>query len=76
MVFFSPDTSPELMLKILQLRNADWVIINRNPQYVIPAYDDLALSHPEAISKLNGLRDLEKIYDRGDWVIFKLGISP
>jgi len=76
MVFFSPDTSPELMLKILQLRNADWVIINRNPQYVIPAYDDLALSHPEAISKLNGLGDLEKIYDRGDWVVFKLGISP
>lgn len=76
LTFFTPDTSLEAMLKILALRKADWVIINRNPEYRIPAYD-LPFAHPETIAKLSGLpRIFEKVYDQGDWVIFRIRGLP
>ncbi len=71
MIFFSPDTSLELMLQILDRRKADWVIINRNPEYRIPSYN-LPFAHPETIAKLTLLPQIfEKVYDRDDWVIFR-----
>jgi hypothetical protein len=68
--FFSPATQPSRMLEILKQRKATWVIVNRNPQY---GFYDLPLGHPETVAKLEGMtQNFQKVYDRGDWVIFKM----
>ncbi len=72
MAFFAPDATPELLRKIIAYRRAAWVIVNRNPEYHIPAYD-YPFAHPETIAKLAEMPDFfEKVYDRGDWVIFRV----
>ncbi len=70
--FFSPQTSLERILEILKIRKARWIIINRNPQYRLPAYP-LSFGHPETAGKLSRYPEFfEKIYDQKDWVIFKV----
>ena len=70
--FFHPRTSLERILEILKKRKASWVIINRNPQYRLPAYP-FSFGHPETAGKLlSASRYFEKIYEKNDWLIFKV----
>lgn len=69
MEFFSGEVSVERMVEILKKRRANWVIINRNPQY---QFYNLSLGHPETVGKLESAGEwFSKVYDKGDWVIFR-----
>jgi len=68
--FFDPATTPERMLEILKKRKVTWVIVNRNPQY---QFYNLPLGHPETIAKLEAQpRNFQKVFDQGDWVVFRI----
>ncbi len=70
--FFHSQTSLERILEILKKRKASWVIINRNPGYKLPAYP-VSFGHPETAGKLlSAPQYFEKIYEKDDWLIFRV----
>jgi hypothetical protein len=68
--FFSTDTSIREMRNILDKYSATVLIINRNPSYLL--LNRYPCGHPETIGKLkNDPEHFDKIFDQGDWVIFR-----
>jgi len=68
--FFQAETPVARMGEILRKYRADFVIINRDPQYQFYGYQ---LGHPEAVGKLSQQPEkFEKIFDNPDWVIFRV----